>query len=41
MSIALNQRIKQLEALVAELCARVAALEAKPKPGRPPKEKPE
>lgn len=29
MSIALAQRIKELEALVAELCARVAELEKK------------
>jgi hypothetical protein len=30
MSIALHQRIKELEALVAELCLRVAELEKKP-----------
>lgn len=44
MSIAQAQRIKELEALVAELCRRVAELEkqaAKPKLGRPPKEKTE
>lgn len=29
MSIAQTQRIKELEALVAELCARVAVLEQK------------
>ena len=33
------QRIKELEARVAELCARVSELEQKPKPGRPPKDK--
>ena len=37
MSIAQAQRIKELEALVAELCARVAALEQKAKPLSLPK----
>ena len=37
MSIALNARIKELERMVAELLARVQAIENRPKPGRPPK----
>lgn len=37
MSIALHARIKELERQVAELLERVAAIEARPKPGRPPK----
>jgi uncharacterized protein YceH (UPF0502 family) len=40
MSIALNARLKQLERQVAELLARIQALENRPKPGRPPKEQP-
>ena len=45
MSIAQAQRIKELEALVAELCLRVAELERqaaeKPRVGRPPKKEAE
>lgn len=38
MSIALQRRIKDLEAEVAKLAERVAVLENKPKVGRPPKD---
>jgi hypothetical protein len=37
MSIALMNRIKELERLIAELQQRLTALENRPKPGRPPK----
>lgn len=37
MSIALSNRVKELERQVAELLQRLQALENKPKPGRPPK----
>lgn len=37
MSIALSNRVKELERQVAELLQRLQALENRPKPGRPPK----
>lgn len=37
MSIALSQKVKELERQVQELLQRIQALENRPKPGRPPK----
>lgn len=37
MSIALSQKVRELERKLAEALERIAALESKPKPGRPPK----